>query len=224
MACAYWVRVPPCSTALSRGPSACAHWLSVRPSQKNQAPCAVPAIGMVRRSVVPMPWPSGVPSWNSRPATWQVAHETLPLPLSRGSENSRSPSAAARASAATRFDGSAGSGPRLASESERSTSRSSSLHPPRRAASAAISATASAAQPASFNTRLISSRGVASACSQLDVEHDGVGASGRRRDAELHHPPAAHVELHPLDQVVAVAKGAGDAWLGGEAVAVLRHA
>ena len=38
------------------------HWLSVRPSQKNHAPCAVPATGIVRRAVVPTPCASGVPS------------------------------------------------------------------------------------------------------------------------------------------------------------------
>ena len=47
--CAYWARVPPCSTGLSSGPSACAHWLSLRPSQNRNGLYAVPAIGIVRR-------------------------------------------------------------------------------------------------------------------------------------------------------------------------------
>src|SRR5687767_11581807 len=55
--CAYWARVPPCSTGLSRGPSACAHWLSFRPSQKRKGEYAVAAIGIVRRLVVPTPAP-----------------------------------------------------------------------------------------------------------------------------------------------------------------------
>ena len=92
--------------------------------RKNQAECAVPATGIVRRPVVPMPWPSGVPSWNSRFGAWQVAHETWPLPLSRVSKKSSRPSAAARGSSAWRLVGSGRSESRLASVSERSSCRS----------------------------------------------------------------------------------------------------
>src|SRR5689334_22522590 len=58
--------------------------------------------------------------------------------------------------------------------------------------------------------------------SQLDVEHEGVAAR-RRVDVELDDPPATHVELHSLYQVVTVAEGARDAWLRRQTVAVLRH-
>src|SRR3954468_20469574 len=59
--------------------------------------------------------------------------------------------------------------------------------------------------------------------SELQVEHDRV-AAGRRGDAELHDPPAAHVELHSLHEVIAVAEIARDLWLRREAMAVLGHA
>src|SRR5919106_301154 len=103
---AYWVRSPPCSTALSHGPSACDHWLSVRPSQKSHGECAVPAIGIVRRPVTPTPCASGVLSWKSRPGRWHVAHETLPLELSFASKKSWRPKRAAFVSSATRLLGS----------------------------------------------------------------------------------------------------------------------
>src|SRR5215208_26433 len=98
--CAYCVRSPPCSTALSRGPSACPHWLSARPSQNCQAPYAVPATGIVRRAAVPTPTPRGRPSWKSWLGTWQLAQETSPVALSRVSKKSRCPSRAAALSSA----------------------------------------------------------------------------------------------------------------------------
>src|SRR5690349_17702370 len=58
--------------------------------------------------------------------------------------------------------------------------------------------------------------------SQLYIEHERVTAR-RRVDAELHDPPATHVELHSLHEVVSVAEGARDAWLRRQAVTVLRH-
>ena len=118
MTCAYCARLPPCSTALSSGPSACAHWLSLRPSQKRNGLYAVPAIGMVRRSVVPTPLASGMPSWNSRLGSWHVAQETLPFALSRVSKKSRCPSSAAAGSSAHRLLGSGGSAPTPSIESD----------------------------------------------------------------------------------------------------------
>ena len=55
----------------------------------------------------------------------QLAHDTLPFALRRVSKKSRRPSRAATVSSPYRLDGSAGSESRLASESERSCSRSS---------------------------------------------------------------------------------------------------
>src|SRR5207253_765607 len=42
-------------------------------------------------------------------------------------------------------------------------------------------------------------------------------------NAEVDHPPAAHLEFHALDQVVAVAQLLGDLRLRWQPVAVLRH-
>src|SRR6478609_5723406 len=107
---AYCERVPPCSTALSRGPSACDHWLSLRPSQKRNGLYAVPAIGIVRRPVVPTPRASGVPSWKSLRGSWHVAHDTWPFELNRASKKNRLPSFAAAGSSAQRLLGSGGGG------------------------------------------------------------------------------------------------------------------
>src|SRR5688572_810739 len=124
MMCAYCVRSPPCSTGLSSGPSACDHWLSVRPSQKSHALCAVPATGIVRRAVAPTPVASGTPSWNSLSGRWQDAHDTLPFALSRVSKNNALPSEAATESSDQRLLGSGASGGRLASDRLASVPRS----------------------------------------------------------------------------------------------------
>jgi hypothetical protein len=120
----------------------------LRPSQKRNGLYAVPAIGIVRRSVVPTPFASGVPSWNSRSGTWHVAHETLPFALRRASKKRRSPNCAARGSSATRFVGSAGSGSSSDSDRLRSVSTSSRDHPSRRVAATVVSVTASRATAA----------------------------------------------------------------------------
>ncbi|MNL55143.1 hypothetical protein D3C87_1785250 [compost metagenome] len=78
----------------------------------------MPAIGIVRRLVCPMPLASGVPSWNCLSGRWQDAQATLPLPLRRVSKNSARPSAAAAGSSPTAFDGSGGSGGSVDSDSE----------------------------------------------------------------------------------------------------------
>ena len=42
-------------------------------------------------------------------------------------------------------------------------------------------------------------------------------------DLKAHFPPASHLELHPLDSIIAIAQVGGHLWLGGHPVAVLRH-
>ena len=51
--------------------------------------------------------------------------------------------------------------------------------------------------------------------SQLPVEDEGITSRGRAH-AELHDPPASHVELHSLCEVIAVAEGARHLWPGGK--------
>src|SRR5690349_20416347 len=71
---------------------------------------------------------------------WHDAHDTCPFEVRRTSKNSRCPSCAAAGLSAYRFDGSAGTGPRLASDNERSVSRSAADH--RAALGAAVRADA----------------------------------------------------------------------------------
>ena len=118
-------RLPPCSAASSIGASACAHWLSLRPSQNSHGLYAVPTTVIVLRGVSPMPCARGSPSVKWSSAWWQVAHETSPFALNRVSEKIASPRAAAAGSSATRFEGSSGRSGRLPIHSERSASTSS---------------------------------------------------------------------------------------------------
>src|ERR687886_2644709 len=126
---AYWVRVPPCSTGLSSGPSACAHWLSLRPSQKSHGLYAVPTTVMVLRLVVPTPCANGKPSLKFLPGRWQLAQETAPFLLKRASKKSLWPSSAARGLSATALEGSGGSGLRLPSHRPRRVLIWSALQP-----------------------------------------------------------------------------------------------
>src|SRR5882672_8527521 len=84
----------------------CDHRLSLAPSQPNQRPKRTLTTLGVLRSTSSSPKPRGRPSWKSRNGTWQVAHSTEPVPESRGSKNSRSPSAIASAFPETRLLGS----------------------------------------------------------------------------------------------------------------------
>lgn len=87
----------------------------------------MPAMGMVRRPVVPMPWPSGRSSWNWRSGRWQVAQATSPLALKRASKKSARPNSTARGLSATRFEGSNGVGGSASSERERTSASSASV-------------------------------------------------------------------------------------------------
>ena len=55
-------------------------------------PWPAPTMGIARREPVPTPWLTGRPSWNCLAGSWQVAHDTAPLRLSRASLKRRRPS------------------------------------------------------------------------------------------------------------------------------------
>src|SRR5690349_17085916 len=60
--------------------------------------------------------------------------------------------------------------------------------------------------------------------SELEVERQRIRRGVGGGHAERHRPPAAHVELHPVDHEVALGRAARDARLGRQPVTVLRHA
>src|SRR5205085_12257615 len=74
------------------------------------------------------PWPVGTASVKPFSGRWHEAQEIRPLLLSLASEKRARPNAAAAGSSATRFEGSAGGGPRPSIERVRNTSSSSGDH------------------------------------------------------------------------------------------------
>src|SRR5918998_319808 len=175
---------------------------------------------MVLRLVVPTPLANGNPSLKFLPGTWQLAQETAPLELKRLSKKSLCPSVVARGSSATALEGSGFSGSRLPSQRPRRAEIVSVLQP----ASGQSTETIVPTPIASTNPRLTRNalRLIVSPLFQHEVKADDVlFAAGR--DLELDEPPAGHLELHALDQIVAVATVLGDNRLGWHAMTVTRH-
>ena len=143
---------------------------------------------------VPIPFDSASPSWNCLAGSWQLAHDTWPLPLRRASKNSRLPSAAAAGERSTAFERSAGAAGSWSICIDCSAARSLALQVSPASAGRAshdISRMPSSAPTQAFQA-FISRSPPHRRCRSRDhgIEGHLVGADGGV-DGQLHLPPAA---------------------------------
>ena len=140
----------------------CAHRLSWAPSQPNQRWKRASTTVGVLRSTSSSPKPRARASWKWRNGAWQVAQSTEPVPESRGSKKSFSPSAMASRLPDTRLVGSGASGGGQGpwrrilaiSSFEKSTSEEiRSVLVRRSVAPPAVSSNASSQRPGMWNMR-----------------------------------------------------------------------